>query len=104
MSQVRLHIGKTDDRWVVAFIATHLIGGVTVALNAWLYVIAIRSRCQERLMHSPLDGLLHCLRITKPDIVLLDSDRAYMLGPQHAALGNEGVGPVALSAVLSTDG
>lgn len=25
-------------RWIVAFIATNLIGGIPVCLNAWLYV------------------------------------------------------------------
>ncbi|WVR08281.1 hypothetical protein IAU60_005328 [Kwoniella sp. DSM 27419] len=51
--------------FVVAFIATHLIGGVTVFLNAWL----------------PREHMIWCIRMTTPQLVLLDEERARLLGP-----------------------
>ncbi|WWD20097.1 hypothetical protein CI109_104571 [Kwoniella shandongensis] len=60
--------GRNCTGWVVAFVATHLIGGVAVCLNAWL----------------PREQLVYAIKMIEPSLVLLDEDRAEILGPyQH---------------------
>nr|XP_019043272.1 long-chain fatty acid CoA ligase [Kwoniella bestiolae CBS 10118]OCF22202.1 long-chain fatty acid CoA ligase [Kwoniella bestiolae CBS 10118] len=57
--------GRNCTGFIVAFVATHLIGGVTVFLNAWL----------------PREQLIWSIRMTNPSLVLLDEERAEILGP-----------------------
>ncbi|WVQ96199.1 hypothetical protein IAU59_003302 [Kwoniella sp. CBS 9459] len=57
--------GRNCTGFIVAFVATHLIGGVTVFLNAWL----------------PREQLIWSIRMTSPSLVLVDEDRAELLGP-----------------------
>ncbi|WWC93048.1 uncharacterized protein L201_008012 [Kwoniella dendrophila CBS 6074] len=57
--------GRNCTGFIVSFIATHLIGGVTVFLNAWL----------------PREQLVWSIRMTNPDLILLDEERAEILGP-----------------------
>ncbi|OCF37059.1 long-chain fatty acid CoA ligase [Kwoniella heveanensis BCC8398] len=60
--------GRNCTGFIVAFVATHLIGGVTIFLNAWL----------------PREQLIWSIRMTTPSLVLVDEDRAEVLGPyQH---------------------
>ncbi|WRT69457.1 uncharacterized protein IL334_006443 [Kwoniella shivajii] len=59
--------GRNCTGFIVAFVATHLIGGVAIFLNAWL--------SREQLIWS--------IRTTEPSLVLLDEERAEILGPYH---------------------
>ncbi len=60
------------------FVATHLIGGVAVCLNAWL----------------PLKSLEYCLNVVKPDLVFVDDERLEMLEPVKGSLTESGIGEV----------
>ncbi|WVQ80363.1 hypothetical protein IAT38_002468 [Cryptococcus sp. DSM 104549] len=57
--------GGNYSGWVLSWIAVHLIGGVGVLLNAWL----------------PPDQLLYCIKLTEPQLILVDDERAEMLAP-----------------------
>ncbi|WVQ66525.1 uncharacterized protein L199_004706 [Kwoniella botswanensis] len=57
--------GRNCTGFIVSFVATHLIGGVTIFLNAWL----------------PREQLIWSVRMTTPSLVLLDEERAEILGP-----------------------
>nr|XP_018260501.1 long-chain fatty acid CoA ligase [Kwoniella dejecticola CBS 10117]OBR82659.1 long-chain fatty acid CoA ligase [Kwoniella dejecticola CBS 10117] len=57
--------GRNCTGFIVSFIATHLIGGVAIFLNAWL----------------PREQLIWSIRMTEPSLVLLDEERAQILGP-----------------------
>ncbi|KAK8849472.1 hypothetical protein IAR55_004805 [Kwoniella newhampshirensis] len=60
--------GRNCTGWTVTFVAIHLIGGVAVCLNAWL----------------PREQLVYAIKMIQPSLVLLDEDRAEILGPyQH---------------------
>ena len=67
-----------DCSWIVVFVATHLIGGITVAINAWL----------------PVPSILHCLRTVRPDLVFVDEERADLLASVRDELAKDGVGEV----------
>lgn len=67
-----------DRRWVVAFIAVFLAGACPVLLNSTL---------------QP-DVQIHCLSLTQPKIVLVDSKAAEMLGPIGGVLAEKGVGRI----------
>ncbi|WVQ79443.1 hypothetical protein IAT38_001541 [Cryptococcus sp. DSM 104549] len=60
--------GGNYTGWVLSWIAVHLIGGVGVLLNAWL----------------PPDQLLYCIKLTEPQLILVDDERAEMLAPFRA--------------------
>ncbi|KAL7424941.1 hypothetical protein Q5752_000628 [Cryptotrichosporon argae] len=68
--------GHNCTRWVVSFVAAHLLGAVPVFINASL----------------PLDALVHCLSITRPLLVLLDADLAALLGSSRPLLKQRNVG------------
>ncbi|ORY34955.1 putative long-chain-fatty-acid--CoA ligase [Naematelia encephala] len=70
--------GRNCTGWIVSFVACQLIGAVSVCLNAWLHK----------------DQLLHCLSITSPHLVLVDAERAIVLGPSVPGLQAVGVGQV----------
>ncbi|KLT38725.1 acetyl-CoA synthetase-like protein [Cutaneotrichosporon oleaginosum] len=75
----RVAIGGTNcTGWVLAFIALHLIGAVPVLLNNGLHV----------------DATVHCLKLTKPELVIVDDAMANQLGPVAASLKGKGVGPI----------
>ncbi|WWC73466.1 uncharacterized protein I206_107436 [Kwoniella pini CBS 10737] len=57
--------GRNCTGFIVSFIATHLIGGVAIFLNAWL----------------PREQIIWSIRMTDPSLVLLDEERAQILGP-----------------------
>ncbi len=48
----------------------------------------------------PKDALIHCLTVSKPDIIFLDADRAAVLAGSAAALSDKGVGEVNVSFEL----
>ncbi|KAK1923795.1 hypothetical protein DB88DRAFT_492483 [Papiliotrema laurentii] len=70
--------GMNCTGWIVVFVATHLIGGITVAINAWL----------------PVPSILHCLRTVRPDLVFVDEERADLLASVRDELARDGVGEV----------
>ncbi|ORX37971.1 hypothetical protein BD324DRAFT_650512 [Kockovaella imperatae] len=76
--------GGNSAGWIIAFVAVHLIGGIAVALNAWL----------------PLDSLVYCLELTKPALVLVDARLAELLDPAVLTLRRKGMGE-SLSAKMS---
>ncbi len=56
-------IMRNFPEFVVAFWATHLIGGVATHINAW----------------SAKEPLLFCIKSTTPKVIIVDSDRAEIL-------------------------
>lgn len=50
--------------------ACHLLGGIAVAVNAWL----------------PPKAFFHCITITDPTVVLVDEERQTLLGPHASEL------------------
>lgn len=54
--------------------ACHLLGGVAVAVNAWL---------------TP-EAFYHCVSITEPRALIVDAERAEVLGPKVASLRSLG--------------
>jgi acyl-CoA synthetase (AMP-forming)/AMP-acid ligase II len=70
--------GPNSTEWVVAFIATHLIGAVPVLLNSTLHTAS----------------QLACLGIARPALVLVDSRLASNLGTHKVELERMGVGRV----------
>jgi acyl-CoA synthetase (AMP-forming)/AMP-acid ligase II len=75
----RVAVGGTNcTGWVLAFLALHLLGAVPVLLNNGLHV----------------DATVHCLSLTKPELVIVDDAMANQLGPVAGALKDKGVGPV----------
>ncbi|WVQ89409.1 hypothetical protein IAS59_003167 [Cryptococcus gattii] len=57
--------GKNCTGWIVSFIAAHLIGAVTVCLNCWV----------------PREQMVYSIKMVEPSLVLLDEERAEILGP-----------------------
>lgn len=78
MNMVRIRRYALTPSWVLAFIACHLIGAVPVLLNNGLHV----------------DASVHCLNLTKPELVIVDDAMANQLGPNAGKLKEKGVGPV----------
>lgn len=73
----RVAVGGTNcTGWIIAFLAIHLLGGVSVLLNNGLHI----------------DAQIHCLKLTTPTLVLLDDVMAEQLGPITDKL--PGVGPL----------
>ncbi|GJJ14155.1 hypothetical protein Clacol_008415 [Clathrus columnatus] len=54
---------RNYPEWVLVFWAASLLGAVPTAFNAWL----------------PLDSALHCVRLTTPKVLFLDSERLDLL-------------------------
>lgn len=75
-SYLIVYVGLTR-RWIVAFCGIHLIGAVPVLLNATL---------------QP-EAQLHCLKLTKPRLTLVDQFCGMTLGPLAPDLAAFGVGP-----------
>lgn len=72
----RVAVGGTNcTGWVIAFLGAHLIGAVPVLLNNGLHV----------------DATLHCLRLTQPDLIVVDDAMADQLGPAAPQLRAAGV-------------
>ena len=72
----RVAIGGTNcTGWVIAFLGAHLVGAVPVLLNNGLHV----------------DATLHCLKLTQPDLIVVDDAMADQLGPAEAQLRAAGV-------------
>ncbi|WVQ79445.1 hypothetical protein IAT38_001543 [Cryptococcus sp. DSM 104549] len=57
--------GGNSTGWVMSFIAIHLIGGIAICMNAWL----------------PRGQMIYCFKMTRPDLLLLDEERAELLSP-----------------------
>ncbi|TCD70813.1 hypothetical protein EIP91_001503 [Steccherinum ochraceum] len=64
--------------YIFAFWACHLVGAISVLVNAWL----------------PLDPLVHCLNKTENKLIFVDAERAQRLAPSVAALKRSGVSSV----------
>lgn len=54
--------------------ACHLLGGIAVAVNAWLPPVAF----------------FHCISITEPKVVIVDAERQALLGPRASELHQSG--------------
>ncbi|ESK95987.1 long-chain-fatty-acid-- ligase [Moniliophthora roreri MCA 2997] len=66
---------RNYPEYLVAFWACHLIGAVSVLINAWL----------------PQDGLLFCITYTQSKVLILDPERAEVLKPVIQELSKHGV-------------
>lgn len=73
------HIRKGDrvaiamrncGEWIIAFWACHLLGAVSVLVNAWL----------------PVKPFMHCLTHTGAKLVIVDPERAALLAPHTSSL------------------
>lgn len=71
-------LGFNSIEWAVTWVAVHLIGAVPTIINSWV---------------QP-DALVHCLKVSKPVIVLADAKSADAVAPFAAELKGAGVGPV----------
>ncbi|GJN88100.1 hypothetical protein Rhopal_001056-T1 [Rhodotorula paludigena] len=67
--RVALALRNTPE-WIVAWWACHLLGAISVAVNAWL---------------SP-EAFFHCLSITEPAAILVDEERQQVLRSRVAEL------------------
>ncbi len=71
-------VGWNTAEWVVAWVAIHALGAVPVMVNA-----AVQP-----------DSMVHCLRLTKPQLVLADATSAFTLASYAQELKEGGVGPL----------
>ncbi|KLT43707.1 acetyl-CoA synthetase-like protein [Cutaneotrichosporon oleaginosum] len=71
-------VGWNSGEWVVSWVAMHILGAVPVMVNA-----AVQP-----------DSMVHCLRLTKPELVLADATSAFALADHVQALAEGGVGPL----------
>lgn len=71
-------VGWNSAEWAITWVAIHILGGVPVMVNA-----AVQP-----------DSMVHCLRLTKPQIVLADALSAVTLSKHTAELRAGGVGRV----------
>lgn len=71
-------VGWNTAEWVVAWVAVHILGAVPVMVNA-----AVQP-----------DSMVHCLRLTKPELVLADATSAFTLASHAQELKDGGVGPL----------
>lgn len=60
--------------WIITWWACHLLGGIAVAVNAWL----------------PPAAFFHCISITEPKVVIVDEERQALLGPRAPELRQKG--------------
>ncbi|BGP37471.1 hypothetical protein JCM10450v2_001377 [Rhodotorula kratochvilovae] len=65
---------RNVPEWAVAWWACHMLGGIAVAVNAWLTPAAFH----------------HCIAITEPTAILVDGERAEVLRPHVDALRKGG--------------
>ncbi|TNY19821.1 long-chain-fatty-acid-CoA ligase, partial [Rhodotorula diobovata] len=65
---------RNVPEWAISWWACHLLGGVAVAVNAWL---------------TP-EAFYHCVSITEPRALIVDAERAEVLGPKVASLRSLG--------------
>jgi len=68
-------VGYNCAGWIVAWVATHLLGAVPVMVNAAVVP----------------DSMVHCLKLTKPLVVLTDATTAATLSFHRQALADGGV-------------
>ncbi|BGP22396.1 hypothetical protein JCM10295v2_001275 [Rhodotorula toruloides] len=57
---------RNTPEWIISWWACHMLGGIAVAVNAWL----------------PSSAFLHCISITEATAVLVDSERQDLLGEE----------------------
>lgn len=82
-------------RWVVSFVAIHLIGGIPVCFNTWLYVP--RTPPDLSLKYRASEALIHCLRKSSPHLILADGERAQQLQPLVKKITDVPIGEVGYS-------
>ncbi|KAF8509850.1 hypothetical protein BU17DRAFT_55903 [Hysterangium stoloniferum] len=61
---------RNYPEWVIVFWAAAILGAVPTAINAWL----------------PIDALLHCITLTSPKVIVLDSERLSVLSSKLPTL------------------
>lgn len=71
-------LGFNSVEWAVAWVAAHLLGAVPAIINSWV---------------QP-DALVHCLKLSKPVLVLADAKSADAVAPYAKELAAAGVGPI----------
>ncbi|BGP29607.1 hypothetical protein JCM10296v2_001346 [Rhodotorula toruloides] len=59
---------RNIPEWIISWWACHMLGGIAVALNAWL----------------PPSAFFHCISITSPTAILVDHERQDLLGEEGA--------------------
>ncbi|BGP05563.1 hypothetical protein JCM10049v2_001369 [Rhodotorula toruloides] len=59
---------RNIPEWIISWWACHMLGGIAVALNAWL----------------PTSAFFHCISVTSPTAILVDHERQDLLGEEGA--------------------
>ncbi|GMK59753.1 hypothetical protein CspeluHIS016_0803590 [Cutaneotrichosporon spelunceum] len=71
-------VGYNSAEWIITWVAIHILGAVPVMVNA----------------ATQADSMAHCLRLTKPELVLADAVSALALSRVAQQLKDGGVGPL----------
>ncbi|BEI93520.1 uncharacterized protein CcaverHIS019_0511480 [Cutaneotrichosporon cavernicola] len=71
-------VGYNTAEWIITWVAIHALGAVPVMVNA----------------ATQADSMAHCLKLTKPELVLCDATTAVALSSLAGQLKEGGVGPL----------